>query len=110
PEQGVVLEHEAHIAFLHRLAGGVHVAEEKRPARGEFEARDDAQERRLARARGAEERHKLAARDLEAYAVESGIVAEILADVLDGERQGRSFLSDGVLLQAGLHSAIRGTT
>src|SRR5690606_22001017 len=48
PEQGVVLEHEADLAFLHRLGGGFLFAEEDTAPGGLFETGDQAQQRGLA--------------------------------------------------------------
>jgi hypothetical protein len=58
PEQRVVLEHEPDAAL-------------------------DPQQRRLARAGGAEQRHEIAARDAETHVVEHGERAEVLADAAD---------------------------
>ena len=55
-EQRVALEHESHAACLHRDVGEVAIAEEDAAAVRALEPRDDAQDGRLARARGAEQR------------------------------------------------------
>jgi hypothetical protein len=88
-EERVVLEHEAHRAFLYALVGGVLAVEEDAAAVGDLESRDHAQQRGLARARGAEERHQLARLDVERDAVEGLERAEALGDVdhLDAHRR-----------------------
>ncbi len=53
PEQRVALEHEADVALLHGLAGGVLIAEQDAALIGKIEARNQAQQGGLARARRA---------------------------------------------------------
>ena len=65
-EEGVALEHEAHAALLRRDRGDVVLAEMHLSVVGSLEAGDDAQDRRLARARRAEERGDDAGRRVEA--------------------------------------------
>jgi len=54
-EQRVVLEHEAHVALTHMHVGGVFAAEQDVAVVGCFQPGDDAQQRGLAAARGAEQ-------------------------------------------------------
>jgi hypothetical protein len=56
PEQRVMLEHEADPAFARAAPRGAPAFETDVAGMGELEAGDDAQKRRLARARGAEQR------------------------------------------------------
>ena len=90
PEEGVVLEDEAHLALARGHVRHV-VAVEEHPAAarvGELEAGDDPQERRLARARGAEERHELALGHVQVDAVEGGVRPELLADAVGLDAHG----------------------
>src|SRR4030095_10649885 len=80
PEQRVVLEHEPDAAIARGPRRDVLVAEPHAAGLGVLEPRDDPRERRLARAGGAEQRHEIAARDVEAHVVEYGECAEVLAD------------------------------
>src|SRR3954464_11083812 len=91
-KQRVVLEDRVELALVGRAPGDVDAAELERPAVGPLEAGDQAQRRRLARARGAEQREDLAWEDVEAQAFERDHVAVGLAQAggADGWRvQGR---------------------
>ena len=90
PEQRVVLEHEADLALAHVLVGRVLAVEQDAAVGRVLEAGDDAQQRRLAAARRAEQRDELAGRELEADIVERDEVAERLADVADFDAHGAS--------------------
>ena len=59
-EQRVVLEHEAHVALAHGHVGRVFAIEVDGARVGHFQAGDDAQQRGLARARGAQQGNQLA--------------------------------------------------
>ena len=83
PEQGVVLEDEADLPLADRLVGRVLAVKVDRALIGRLQPGDDAQQRGLARSRGAEQRHQLAARDVETHVVERDEVAERLAQVAD---------------------------
>ena len=90
-EERVVLEDRVHVTVVRRLARHVLAAEEDLAGVGLLEARDHAQGRRLARARGPEHREELAAGDLEVDMVDGDDVAVGLpdadaADVGDGRR------------------------
>ena len=65
-EQREVLEHHAEIAAIGRRLRHVAAADEDVALGGELEARDEAQGRRLAATRGAEQREEEAARDCKA--------------------------------------------
>ena len=83
PEQGVVLEHEPDVALAHRLVGRVFAVEVDRALIGRLQAGDDAEERRLARPGGPEQRHQLAAGHVQAHVVERDEPAERLAQIAD---------------------------
>jgi len=82
-EQGVVLEDEADAALAHVGVGRVLAVEEDGARVGHLEAGNDAQERRLARARRAEQRDQLASRDVEAEVVADDGGAETLLQMAD---------------------------
>ena len=88
-EERVGLEDEADVAVLHGLRRCVLVAEEDAAGGRRLEAGDEAEERGLARARGAEERDQLARLDAHRDVVERRVAAEFLADVLDANIQAR---------------------
>ncbi|MGY3407375.1 hypothetical protein ACVWZV_003488 [Bradyrhizobium sp. GM5.1] len=69
-EQRVVLEHDADIALVRRHPGDVAAAEQDRSARWQDEAAEDAEQRRLAGAGGAEQGDELAGGDIEGHVVE----------------------------------------
>ena len=85
PEQRVVLEHEADPALAHVAAGGVLAVELDAPGVGLFEAGDDAQQRGLAAAGRAQQRHQLAGGDVQADVVERLEGAKALADLVDDD-------------------------
>jgi len=84
-EQGVRLEHHAHVAAVHGDAGEVAVAEPQVAGRGRLEARDDAQERGLAAAGGPDEADQRTAREAQVDAVQGHGGAEALTETLDHE-------------------------
>ena len=83
-----MLEHEADAAVAHRNVGRVLVAEIDVAAVGVFEAGDHAQDRRLAGARGAEQRDQLAALDVERDAVHGAERVEGLHDIVEADLHG----------------------
>ena len=85
-EQRVVLEHEAHLALAHVGVGRVLAVEQHAARIGHLQPGDDAQQRRLARARGPEQRHQLAGRDVEVQVVADDGGAEALVEVADFDR------------------------
>src|SRR5207253_878255 len=89
PEQRVMLENETHLALAHGDRSGVLVMQQHAARLATFQSRNDAQQRRLARARGAEQRHEFAFLDAQVYLVERGIVTEASAHVLDFNTHGR---------------------
>ena len=111
-EQGVVLEDEADAALAHRHARGVLVAEQDAAGARHLEAGDEAQERRLARARRAEQRQELAGGDLEVETGNRRRRAEGLDQSLGGDRDGRvapvAGLSAGGRRRGRRRGAIRG--
>ena len=84
-ERCVVLEDEADAAPLRRNAGGVLARDLDAALVGHLEPRDDAQQRRLARAAGAEQCRERAFGDLERDVIEGGEVAPALRDALDAD-------------------------
>ena len=84
-ERGVVLEDEADPALLRRDRGHVLVADDHRALVGDLEAGDDAQQRRLPGARGAEQRGERSVRDLQGHVVQRREVAEALRDGAGGD-------------------------
>src|SRR5260370_212043 len=80
-EQRVVLEHEGHGALAHVDIGGVFAAEVDAADVGRLQARDDAQQRGLAAARGAEQCDEFAGLDVQAHIAKGLEIAELLADV-----------------------------
>ena len=87
-EERIVLEDEADAAVAHRNVGGVLVAEMDVAAIGIFEAGDHAQDRRLAGAGGPEQRHQLAALDIERDAVHGAERVEGLHDIVEADIHG----------------------
>ena len=71
PEEGVVLEHEAHAPLPGVRLGDVLAVLLDEPRVGGFEARDDAQERRLAGSRWPEQCDEAAVIHVERHAIES---------------------------------------
>ena len=67
-----------------RSAHGL-VVETDGPAVGAFETGEEAQQRRLAAAGGAEKREELALRDLDRHPVDGGVTAEAAGDVLKAQ-------------------------
>jgi len=84
-EQRVVLEHEADPPLLHGKARRVQRVKEHGAAMGRVEAGDDAQQRRLARARRTEQRDELARRNVERDVAQRRIGAEIELDPLNAD-------------------------
>ena len=71
---------------MHALVGDEALADADAPGARALDARDAAQERRLARARGAEQNQEGPGLDLEREVVERQVAAEVgLGDVLDDE-------------------------
>ena len=83
-----MLEDEAHPAVAHVSPGRVLTLEEHLAGVGFLEPGDDAQQARLARARGAEEGHQLAGGYGEAHVVDGDEVAELLRHVADFDAHG----------------------
>ena len=80
-KEGVVLEHEADLTLAHMRVGGVLPVEQHVAAVGRLKPGDDAQQRCLATARGAEQRDEFAAGKVQAHVTERGEFAERLVDV-----------------------------
>jgi hypothetical protein len=80
-EQRVVLEHEPDAADRDVLRRGILVVEQDGTRVGNLEARDDPQQRRLARARRPDQGDELPARHVEGDIVEGGKRAELLGDM-----------------------------
>ena len=78
-----MLEHEADLTLAHVGVGGVLAMEEDVARIGHLQAGDDAEQRRLARARRPEQRHQLAGRDVEVEVVADDRRAEALVEVAD---------------------------
>lgn len=94
-EQRVVLEDDVEAALLHRHPGQVLAVEEDLTAGGVGDAEDDVQQRGLAAAGGAEDRHDPALVQGQADAVQHGGVAERLGDVLQFEHGSLLPSADG---------------
>jgi hypothetical protein len=94
-EQRVILENEADAPLLHREIGRVFLTKINRAAVGRVESRDDAQQRRLARARGAKQRDKFAGSYIERDVAQRRIGAEILLDALDANAEAMRAVSGG---------------
>ena len=82
-EEGIALEHRIDGALVGGEQGNILAVEQNLPARGEVEARDHAQRRRLSAARGAEEGDELTLVDVKADIVDDEGVVVILDDVLE---------------------------
>ncbi|MOA07159.1 hypothetical protein D3C78_1268420 [compost metagenome] len=87
-EQGVVLEHEADVAVAHVVLGDVLAVEHDAAHVRGFQAGDDPQQGGLAAAGRAEQRHQLAAVDIQVDLVERLEGVEVLADVADFNAHG----------------------
>ena len=90
-KERVLLEDRVHVATMGRNVGDVFAAEKDGALVGDFEARHDPQERRLAATGRSEEGDELSLRDVERHAVDGDRVAEPLDDVLqrnDGRVHG----------------------
>ncbi len=82
--QGVVLEDHRDVAVGWRQLGDVAIADRDRPVRDLLEARDHAQQRRLAAAGRPDEHHELAVLDRQVDVVDGDDAAgEGLRDVLE---------------------------
>ena len=81
PEERVVLEDEADAAIAGGAVGRVLAVEKNGAGIGEFQPGDDAQQRRLAGAGRAEQRHQLARGNRQIDLVERGELPELLGDV-----------------------------
>ena len=84
-----MLEHEADLALLHRDAGGVLAVHDDAAGVGRLQPGDDAQQRRLAAARGAEQRDQFAVADVERHVAQRAEGVELLAEVADLDAHGR---------------------
>src|SRR6185369_10915507 len=98
PEQRVVLEHEADLALARVGIGCILALEQHLPRVRPFEARDDAQQGRLARTRGTQQRHQLAGADFQADIVERDKFAEALGYVADVDAHLSISLSTKLLM------------
>ena len=113
PEERVMLEDEADTALAHRQARGVLVIEQQPAGCRRLEARDQAQQRGLARAGGAEQCQQLTGLDNEIEAVDCQDIAEGLAQTLGADRGGGAAPRDVSVAgwwRARLRVAIRGGT
>ena len=82
-EERIALEHRIDGALVRGEQGNILAVEQDLPARGEVEARDHAQRRRLSAARGAEEGDELTLVDVKADVVDDEGVVVIFDDVLE---------------------------
>ena len=98
-EERVVLEHHAEVAALGRHAGHLLAVHQDAAGVGDLEPGQAAQERRLAAAARAEERHDRAALDLEREVAQHLALAEPLGEILDPQKsRGQSKISHQRLL------------
>ncbi len=84
--QGVALEHHGDAAFDRRQFVHAYAANLQLAFADVFQARDRAQQRGLAAARGADKHDKLAVVDLQIDAVQRGDIAKAFLDVLEANR------------------------
>ena len=89
-EEGVALEDRVDLALVGRQVGDVLAVEQDPPLVGLLEPGQDPQQRRLAAARGAEQREELPAPDRQRHPVHGADLAEVLVDVLELEELGHS--------------------
>ena len=82
-EERIALEHRIDGALVGGKQGNILAVEQNLPARGEVEARDHAQRRRLSAARGAEEGDELTLVDVKTDIVDDEGVVVVLDDVLE---------------------------
>jgi hypothetical protein len=101
----IALEHHREISLARRRPGDVLAVEQQVAAGDGFEPRDQAQQRRLAAARGPDEDDELALADFKVDALDDVDVTKALLDVLEFE-VGHSQLLD--CLWAGCRSAYTG--
>ncbi len=80
-EQRIVLEHEADIALLDGLFRGIGIAKEYLAGGGHFQARNEPQQRGLARAGWPQQRDQFTRTDIERDIVECGETVEFLAHI-----------------------------
>src|SRR5205823_3193699 len=80
-EQRVALEHRVHGALVRRRRGHVSAIQQDLAGRGLLEPGDEAERRRLAAARGPQEREELAARDIDVDPVDGDDVVEPLYEL-----------------------------
>jgi hypothetical protein len=96
-EQGVALEDLVHAAPVGRQAADVHAVQEDAARIGQFETGEQAQERGLPAARGAEQRDEFSGPHREADVVDGGEIAKALGHAADLDHGGI----------AGVHAATR---
>ena len=89
-EERVVLENEACLALVGGEAGDIAAMEENVPIAGigEFQAGNDTEQRRLARAAWPKEGDEFALADVEGYLAQGGMEAESFGNVLYGNAHG----------------------
>src|SRR5690606_14539681 len=94
PEERVVLKHETDPPASHRSTRDILLSEANGAATvvGRFQTRHDSQQRRLARARRAKQRHKLSLRDAKAYVIQRAKSAERLTDIGNLDAHGSGLL------------------
>ena len=80
-EERVMLKNETDFAIANADVARVLAVKEHFAGVGRFEARDNSEQRRFARARESQQRNQLAGLDMEADMIDRNEVAELLADV-----------------------------
>ena len=90
-KERVVLEHHADTALVHGERGHVAIAEPHTAGLGRDEPREHAKQRRLAAARGAQQREELAAGNLEVQILEERCALIALGDVLEADLHAASY-------------------
>src|SRR5205823_5400979 len=88
PEERVVLEAEAHLAFASGASRRILAVDEDFTGIGRGQASDDAQQGGLAAAAGTEQRDQLTLADLERDPVQGDEAAEAFADVAEPDAHG----------------------
>ncbi len=88
-EQGEVLEHKAHLAFLHRARGGLLAGDPDPPRISLFQAGDQSQQGALAGTGGSEQGHQRAGVDIKGDVVDSPEGTELFANTSNADAHDR---------------------
>ena len=105
-EGGVVLKNEADIAFLGRQTGGIDSLDFHCSAIGNFQTRNDPQQRRLPSAARPEQSGQFACRDIEVDVLQRHEVAESLGYASDLDTHGAPLLGRRLVMMIKAITAI----